>query len=562
MPRDAHAPLAARAGGATRSSSSGHCRSWTSSSRCARAARGPEVVCGSRSASRARCAAAAPASSTRPTASCRCGGPCPGVVTIHDLAFEAFPEDFAPRRGAKFRSSRRAAVALGGAGHLRLAVHAPTTCARATGSTGRRSGSCLNAPSLPLGRRAVAAAASPTCWRSATCGRRRTSPPGRRRARAAASAPLLAGSTRARARAARRRASRRPATSTTPQLDALMRGAAVLVHPSLYEGFGLVVAEALARGVPVAARGRPRCPRRAATPRCTSTRSTSTRSARRICARWPPRGARAARAGAGRGAVVGAHGARRPPRSTREVAREGDDTVIARPVGRRGAAAGALACRPRRPARGRRRRRRQRLHGRAPRRSPSALGARVLRLAEPRRYAAAMNAALGATGGDAVLLLNADCFLDDGLRSPRCARASPARAVGSVAPKLLRAGRDRDRIDAAGMWSTGGARTGSSATARRSARHAAGPEVFGADGACALYRRARWRTARSARRSSTRTWRCGPPTPTSPGARSCAAGAASTSRARPRATCGPTRRRRRARDLAPSTAASSSATAT
>jgi glycosyltransferase involved in cell wall biosynthesis len=38
-------------------------------------------------------------------------------------------------------------------------------------------------------------------------------------------------------------------------LDALMRGAAAVVHPSLYEGYGLVVAEALARGVRVAAAG-------------------------------------------------------------------------------------------------------------------------------------------------------------------------------------------------------------------------------------------------------------------------------------------------------------------
>jgi glycosyltransferase involved in cell wall biosynthesis len=32
-----------------------------------------------------------------------------------------------------------------------------------------------------------------------------------------------------------------------------MRGADLLVHPSLYEGYGLVIVEAMARGVPVAA---------------------------------------------------------------------------------------------------------------------------------------------------------------------------------------------------------------------------------------------------------------------------------------------------------------------
>src|SRR3954454_7719826 len=36
--------------------------------------------------------------------------PCPGVVTIHDLAFEAFPEDFAPRTRWKYRVLARAAA--------------------------------------------------------------------------------------------------------------------------------------------------------------------------------------------------------------------------------------------------------------------------------------------------------------------------------------------------------------------------------------------------------------------------------------------------------------------
>src|SRR5688572_20274804 len=29
--------------------------------------------------------------------------PCPGVVTVHDLAFEVFPDDFAPRTRVKYR---------------------------------------------------------------------------------------------------------------------------------------------------------------------------------------------------------------------------------------------------------------------------------------------------------------------------------------------------------------------------------------------------------------------------------------------------------------------------
>ena len=49
--------------------------------------------------------------------------PCPGVVTIHDLAFEAWPADFAPATRAKYRVLTPAGRPLGAADHLPVAVH-------------------------------------------------------------------------------------------------------------------------------------------------------------------------------------------------------------------------------------------------------------------------------------------------------------------------------------------------------------------------------------------------------------------------------------------------------
>ena len=113
-------------------------------------------------------------------------------------------------------------------------------------------------------------------------------------------------------------------------------------------------------------------------------------------------------------------------------------------------------------------------------------GARLLRLAERRSYAAAINEAVWATGGDAVLLLNADCFLEPGL--PRRRGPAPARAVGRVRrPEAAARGRR------AGRRGRDVRRPAAQERARRprrpAASFAAAGEAFGADGAAALYRR-------------------------------------------------------------------------
>lgn len=113
-------------------------------------------------------------------------------------------------------------------------------------------------------------------------------------------------------------------------------------------------------------------------------------------------------------------------------------------------------------------------------------GARVLALPERRSYAAAMNAGLAATEGD-LLLLNADCFLDDGyLERVRRRLAEPG--VGSVAGRLRIDG--TDTVDSAGMWLDRRRKNGLIGHGEPVAAHGEPGEVFGVDGACALYRRA------------------------------------------------------------------------
>lgn len=175
---------------------------------------------------------------------------CPGVVTIHDLAFEAFPEDFAPRTRAKYRHlTPRAARSA----ERVICVSAFTAEDVVTryGVERRKVRVIPNAPGLPIG----------------------TSPPPEREPYLLAIGDLRGKKNLERLIAAHRRlgtghrlvlAGLGEPPSGLPEgveatgfvddaaLDALLRGAAGLVHPSLYEGFGLVVAEAMARGVPVA----------------------------------------------------------------------------------------------------------------------------------------------------------------------------------------------------------------------------------------------------------------------------------------------------------------------
>lgn len=118
-------------------------------------------------------------------------------------------------------------------------------------------------------------------------------------------------------------------------------------------------------------------------------------------------------------------------------------------------------------------------------------GAHYLRL-EPRLiYAAAINQAIARTDGEAVMLLNPDCFLRPDFLSAALPRLAEA-GVGSVATKLLRlAGADQPlgEIDAAGMFLDRRRKNGLVGFGRPAGAFSTPGEAFGADGAAALYRR-------------------------------------------------------------------------
>lgn len=188
--------------------------------------------------------------------------PCPGVVTVHDVAFEPFPEDFGRRTGAKYRLLTPRAVRSAqrtvcvsrftaselerryGADPARLRVISLAP-ALARGSDPPPAGPYL----LGVGDLRIKKdwGTLVRAWLAL-------------RADGAPHRLVIAGADGGQGSALRALAGdaplELPGYLPDSALDALLRGAEALAHPSRYEGFGLVIVEAMVRGCPVvAARG-------------------------------------------------------------------------------------------------------------------------------------------------------------------------------------------------------------------------------------------------------------------------------------------------------------------
>jgi glycosyltransferase involved in cell wall biosynthesis len=187
--------------------------------------------------------------------------PCMGVVTIHDLAFEDFPDDFSGRTGWKYRTfTPRAARSAQRV--ICVSGYTAADVVRRYGVDEARVRIVPNAPSLPIGDAPLPDGEGPYLLavgdlRPKKNLLRLVEAFRRLRREGLEHRLVLAGVDSGEGARVREVAGGEPVELTgylpDEQMDALMRGADALVHPSLYEGFGLVLVEAMARGVPVLA---------------------------------------------------------------------------------------------------------------------------------------------------------------------------------------------------------------------------------------------------------------------------------------------------------------------